>query len=677
MEHPNYPNLLRPLHLGFTTLPNRVLMGSMHIGLEEEKGGFEKMGHYFAERARGGVGLMVTGGVSPNRWGELKPFAAKLSNQKEVRQHKTMNKIIHESNGKICLQILHAGRYAYHPLCVAPSRIKSPISMFTPLPLPGWAVERTINDFVTCAILAREAGYDGIEIMGSEGYLINQFIVKRTNKRTDKWGGEYQNRIQFPLEIVRRTRKAVGTDFIIIFRLSMLDLVSDGSTWEEVVVLAKELEEAGVTIINTGIGWHEARVPTIATMVPRGAFSWVTEKLKKHVDLPLITSNRINMPETAEQILAAGQADMISMARPFLADPEIIKKAEEGREKEINTCIACNQACLDHAFKNKRASCLVNPRACHETELVYQATKTPLKIAVIGAGPAGLSYSTVAAERGHEVHLFDKATQIGGQFNLAKKIPGKEEFKETLRYFSSKIQLSGVHLHLNTLVTPSIIKEGHYDHVVIATGIHPRTPQINGINHPSVLSYIDVLHKEVDVGPKVAIIGSGGIGFDVAEYLTHSGESSSLNVQQYLKEWGVDPQNEVRGGITGIQAEPPVAKREVYIMQRSPGKIGARLGKTTGWIHRSQLKSRKVTMLNKVTYHKIDDHGLHIDVNGKPRILQVDNVIICAGQTPNKDLFTELENTGIQLSIIGGADVANELDAKRTIDQGARMASVV
>ncbi len=673
MSHPKYPTLFTPLDLGFTTLKNRVLMGSMHTGLEEEKGGFEMMAAYFAERARGECGLIVTGGVAPNRQGWVKPFSAKLSKSSEAKKHQIVTDAVHQEEGKICLQILHSGRYGYHPFSVAPTRLKSPITPFTPWALSSKAVWSTIKDFADCARLAKQAGYDGVEIMGSEGYLINQFIASRTNKRTDEWGGAYENRIKLPLEIVKAVREMVGTDFIIIFRLSMLDLVHDGSSWEEVVMLAKLLEEAGVTIINTGIGWHEARIPTIATMVPRGGFSWVTKKLMGEVKIPLVTTNRINMPDVAERILADGHADMVSMARPFLADAEIVKKAREGREDEINTCIGCNQACLDHAFKNKRASCLVNPRACYETELNYEPTQNKKKIAVVGAGPAGLAASTVAAERGHEVTLFDADSQIGGQFNMAKRIPGKEEFYETLRYFKKQIELTGVNLKLNTRVTADDLAAGGFDEVILATGVHPRIPKIPGIDHNSVLSYIDVLYHKKEVGKKVAIIGAGGIGFDVAEFLTHSGESSATNVKLFLKEWGVDPSNAARGGIEGVTPVIEESPREVYLMQRSTGKLGAKLGKTTGWIHRSSLKNKRVKMIGSVQYESIDDAGIHLTVAGKPQSLEVDNVIVCAGQISNRDLLADLESKGLSVHLIGGADEAGELDAKRAIDQGSRL----
>jgi 2,4-dienoyl-CoA reductase (NADPH2) len=668
-----YSKLLEPLDLGFTTIRNRVLMGSMHTGLEELKGGYEKMAAFYGERAKGGVGLIVTGGIAPNTAGWVGPFASKLTNSRTAKKHKIVTDAVHEHDGKICMQILHTGRYGYHPFAVAPSALKSPISPFKPWKLSNRGVEKTIRDYARCAKLAKEAGYDGVEVMGSEGYLINQFIAAKTNKRTDQWGGSYENRIKFPLEIVRRIRQEVGRDFIIIFRLSMLDLVPGGSDWKEVVQLAKELEKAGVDIINTGIGWHEARIPTIATMVPRAAFSWVTKKMMGEVNIPLVTTNRINDPGVAEEVLQEGCADMISMARPFLADAELVNKAAENREDEINTCIGCNQACLDHIFKRKTASCLVNPRACHETELNYTKVTSPKKVAVVGAGPAGLTVSTIAAERGHEVTLFDAADQIGGQFNIAKQIPGKEEFYETLRFYKRQIELHNVNLQLGTKVGVEDLQG--FDEVVVATGITPRKPKIDGIDHPKVLSYIEVLKEKKEVGKKVAIIGAGGIGFDTAEFLTHEGKSPSLDVQKFLKEWGIDPQNEVRSGIEGIEAQPEPSPREVYLLQRKETKVGAGLGKTTGWIHRVALKNKKVKMLNSVQYEKIDDQGLHVTVKGKPQVLDVDNVVICAGQLSKNELYQPLVDKGVSAHLIGGAFQAGELDAKRAIEQGAKLAA--
>ena len=667
--HTKYPHLFTPLELGHTTLRNRSIMGSMHTNLEELPDGFPKLAAYYEERAKGGVALIVTGGFSPNMTGWLKPFGCTLHKKSQVAQHRIVTNAVHKHDSKICLQILHAGRYGYHPLCVAPSRIKSPISMFSPWAMPKWMIKRTINQFARCASLAKEAGYDGVEIMGSEGYLINQFIAKHTNKRNDEWGGAYENRIRFALEIVHATREAVGNDFIIMFRLSLIDLIPQGSTWEEVVFLAKKIEEAGVNIINTGIGWHEARVPTIATSVPRGAYAWVTQKLKQEVSIPLVTSNRINMPQVAEDILSAGSADLISMARPFLADPEIINKAKEGRESEINTCIACNQACLDHAFENKRASCLVNPRACNETELIIEATSNPKKIAVVGAGPAGLAFSCTAAERGHNVHLFDAAPHIGGQFNMAKQIPGKEEFHETIRYFNTRVEQSGVHLHLKTKVDAEYLKKERFDHIVLATGVVPRKLTLEGIDHPSVLSYIEVLRDKKEVGNKVAIIGAGGIGFDVAEYISHSKEPTLDN---YLSKWGIDKKHEHPGGLLNEESSRENTKT-IAMFQRSKGKMGAKLGKTTGWIHRTTLKKKNVHMITGVQYTKIDEHGLHYTIDEKQHVFAADTIVICAGQEPLRDLESQL--TGCTVHRIGGADVAAELDAKRAIDQGTRLAA--
>jgi len=661
-----YPHLFQPLDLGFTTLKNRILMGSMHTGLEESKNGFQRQAAYFAERAKGGVGLIVTGGVAPNRAGWTAPFASKLSNRSEARQHKVITDAVHAEGGKICMQILHAGRYGYHPLAVGPSAMKSPISPFKPWKLTQGGIRRTINDFVSCAKLAQEAGYDGVEIMGSEGYLINQFIVSKTNKRTDEWGGVYENRIQFPVEIVRTTRAAVGKNFIIIYRLSMLDLVEDGSTWEEVEYLAKEIEKAGATIINTGIGWHEARVPTIATMVPRGGFSWVTKRLMGKLSIPLITTNRINTPEVAEKILTDGHADMISMARPFLADPEFPKKALEGRADEINTCIACNQACLDHVFARKTASCMVNPRACNELTMSINPATVKKKIAVVGAGPAGLSCAVTLGQRGHEVHLFEGQSSIGGQFNIAKEIPGKEEFHETLRYYRKQMEIHHVQIHLDTLFSES--QANDFAEIVVATGVTGRSINMEGIKHPKVLTYTDVVLHKKPVGKRAAIIGAGGIGFDVAEFLTHS---ESMNVKTFMKEWGVDMDYQTGGAL--LKNESVKSPREVFLLQRKKGKLGERLGKTTGWIHRSALKMKKVKMLDDVTYQKIDDAGLHILVQGVPQLLEVDNVIICAGQVSNNQLYNKLKEKHTNVHLIGGALEAGELDAKRAIEQGVKV----
>ena len=670
-----YKHIFEPLDLGFTTLKNRILMGSMHTGLEEEKNGIDKIAAYYAERAKGGVGLIVTGGISPNIQGWTGPFAARMSSKKHAIHHQKITKAVHKEGGKICMQILHSGRYGYHPFNVAPSKIKSPITPFKPFKLTESGIKRTIRDFVNCAELSKMAGYDGVEIMGSEGYLINQFIVKRTNKRTDSWGGDYENRMRLPIALVKQTRAAVGKDFIIIYRLSMLDLVEKGSSWEEVVQLGKEIEKAGATIINTGIGWHESRIPTIATSVPRGAFTWVTKKMKEEISIPLITSNRINMPETAEKILSDGDADMISMARPFLADPEWVNKAAEEKADEINTCIGCNQACLDHVFEQKVASCLVNPRACHETELVYEQTINKKKIAVIGAGPAGLSAATIAAQRGHVVTLYDADNAIGGQFNMAKQIPGKEEFYETLRYFNKQILLHKVTLKLNTKVSVDDLQKSDFDEIIVATGIKPRVLKIKGIEHEKVLSYIDVLKHKKPVGKRVAVIGAGGIGFDVSEYLSHTGESTSLNIDAWLKEWGIDKSIEARSGIEDIKPEFDPSPREIFMFKRSAGKFGGNLGKTTGWIHRSSLKKKKVQFISEVSYTKIDDEGLHYVQNKENKILKVDHIVICAGQTPFKELYQPLLDAGKNVNVIGGADFAGELDAKRAINQGCRLAA--
>ena len=669
-----YKHIFEPLDLGFTTLKNRILMGSMHTGLEEEKDGIDRIATYYGERAKGGVGLIVTGGISPNIQGWTGPFAARMSTKGHARKHKIITDEVHKHDGKICMQILHSGRYGYHPFSVAPSAIKSPITPFKPFKLNSWGIKRTIRDFVNCAKLSKLAGYDGVEIMGSEGYLINQFIVKRTNKRTDKWGGDYENRMRLPIELVKQTRAAVGENFIIIYRLSMLDLVENGSSWQEVVQLGKEIEKAGATIINTGIGWHEARIPTIATSVPRAAFTWVTQKMKSELSIPLITSNRINMPVTAEKVLAEGHADMISMARPFLADPEWVNKAFAEKDDEINSCIACNQACLDHVFLQKVASCLVNPRACHETELNYDPTLNKKRIAVVGAGPAGMAAASIAAQRGHDVTLFDSDSVIGGQFNIAKQIPGKEEFFETIRYFNKQLELHNVTLKLNKRVTAEDLNTG-FDDVVIATGIKPRMPKIAGIDHQKVLSYIDVLKHKKPVGKRVAVIGAGGIGFDVSEYLAHEGESSALNITTWLKEWGIDKTMNARSGIEGVQSEIHPSPREIFMFKRSKGKFGGKLGKTTGWIHRATLKKKKVQFINEVQYTKIDDAGLHYIQNEKQVTLAVDTIVICAGQTPLNELVGPLKEKGVNVHVIGGADVAAELDAKRAINQGCRIAA--
>jgi len=670
-----YPHLLQPLDLGFTTLKNRVLMGSMHTGLEDGRD-LRKLAAYFAERAEGEVGLMVTGGFAPNIEGWAKPFAGTLSTSGAAKRHRVVTEAVHAQGGKIALQILHTGRYAYQPLAVAPSRIKSPISPFTPRALSARGIERQIRAFVRCAVLAREAGYDGVEIMGSEGYFINQFIAACTNQRDDDWGGSYANRMRLAVEIVRRTREAVGPDFIIIYRLSMIDLVPGGSTWDEVVLLAKAIEAAGASIINTGIGWHEARVPTIATSVPRGAFAWLTKKMRGEVQIPLITSNRINTPEFAEHLLADGAADMVSMARPLLADAHFVQKARQGRADEINTCIACNQACLDHIFVNKLTSCLVNPRACHETEIRITPVPARRKFAVVGAGPAGLAAATTLAERGHEVHLYDAASELGGQLNLAKQVPGKEEFHETLRYWRRRVELTGVHLHLGARVDATSLRAGAYAEVVLATGVTPRNPRIPGQEHAKVLSYIDVL-RGAPVGPRVAVVGAGGIGFDVAEFLVHSGPSTALDLPAWLAEWGVTDPAVARGGLaTEAPAPLHAPARQVTLLQRKAGKLGAGLGKTTGWIHRSSLKNQGVRMVGGVNYERIGDEGLQVsdgEQRENLRWIAADTIVLCAGQEPLRELQAPLEAAGLTVHVIGGAQEAGELDAKRAIDQGVRL----
>ena len=672
----DYPHLLAPLDLGFTTLKNRVLMGSMHVGLEEAPGGYERMAAFYAERAKGGVGLIVTGGISPNDAGLTFAGGNKLDTRQEAEKHKVVTQAVHDAGGKIALQILHTGRYSYQPDIVAPSAIQAPINPSKPHALTSAEVQQTIADFVNCAKLAQYAGYDGVEIMGSEGYLINEFIVARTNHRDDEWGGSYENRIRFPIEIVKRTRAEVGEKFIIIYRLSMLDLVEGGSSFEEVVQLAQAIEKAGATIINTGIGWHEARIPTIATKVPRAAFTWVTEKLKGLVKVPLITSNRINTPEMAEHVLAAGHADMVSMARPMLADAFFVQKAEQGRSDEINTCIGCNQACLDHIFSMKIASCLVNPRACHETELIFKEATQTKKIAVIGAGPAGLSFATYAAERGHQVTIFEASNQIGGQFNIAKTIPGKEEFYETLRYFKRQIELQpNIKLVLNHTASFEQLLNADFDDVVVATGVTPRQLDIAGINHPKVLSYIEVLKERKPVGQRVAIIGAGGIGFDTAEYLSHEGESGSLNPEKFYDEWGIDTNYAHVGGLKAAKVEE--SPREIYLLQRKASSVGAGLGKTTGWIHRTGLKNRDVKMIAGASYDLIDDQGLHITVNGQSTVLEVDHVVICAGQESYTAMYEQLQAAGKNVHLIGGAKEAGELDAKRAIRQGAELAAKI
>ena len=670
-----YPHLFKPLDLGFTQLKNRVLMGSMHTGLEDGNHHAE-LAAYFAERARGGVALIVTGGYAPNVAGWVKPFAGTLATRRSARKHRSITDAVHNEGGKIALQILHAGRYSYHPLLVAPSKIKSPITPFTPRALSARGVEKQISAFVRCAALAMEAGYDGVEVMGSEGYLINEFLVEHTNQRNDQWGGSYENRMRFAIEIVRRMREAVGPDFIIIYRLSVIDLVPNGSSWDEVVALAKEIERAGATLINSGIGWHEARIPTIATSVPRAAFTWVTAKLREEVNIPVVATNRINTPEVAEQVLADGHADMVSMARPLLADENFVIKAEQGRADEINTCIACNQACLDHTFKGELSSCLVNPRACHETTLNYHPGKNKKRIAVVGAGPAGLTAATVLASRGHSVSLYESSSEIGGQLNMAKVIPGKEEFHEMLRYFSRQVELTGVTLHLNTVAEPATLSG--FDEVIVATGVTPRNPKIPGQDSPSVLTYIDVLKHRQPVGRRVAIIGAGGIGFDVAEYLASDGESTTEDLSAWLAEWGVEDPSVARGGV--VQAAPERADREIYLLQRSEGKPGAGLGKTTGWIHRANLKKAGVLMVNGVNYQEITDEGLRVayKTDQSEEVLGVDTIVLCAGQEPRRDLYDQLRDVNTStVHVIGGAHEASELDAKRAINQAARLAAQI
>ncbi len=677
-----FPHLLAPLDLGFTTLKNRVLMGSMHTGLEDGRKHFPAMAAFFAERARGGVGLIVTGGFAPNIEGWAKPFAGTLSTSAGARRHRLVTDAVHAEGGKIALQILHTGRYGYSPLCVAPSRLQSPISPFTPRALSEAGIERQIRAFVRCAKLAREAGYDGVEVMGSEGYFINQFLVTHTNQRTDRWGGVYENRMRLAVEIVRRVREAVGLDFILIYRLSMLDLIPDGSSWDEVVTLAKAVQRAGATIINTGIGWHEARVPTIATSVPRGAFGWVTKKMRIELraaglNIPLVTSNRINMPEVAESLLADGCGDMVSMARPLLADADFVRKAASGRRDEINTCIACNQACLDHTFKNQLASCLVNPRAGHETTLLLHPVKARQRFAVVGAGPAGLAAASTLAERGHEVQLFDSAAAIGGQFNMARLIPGKEEFSETLRYFARRLELAGVQLQLGQRVDAAQLVAQGFTQVLLATGVKPRDPKIAGSDGANVLSYVDVLLHGKPVGQRVAIVGAGGIGFDVAEFLvTAPGHSPTMNLQEWLTEWGVADPATVRGGVVRAQPAPPA--RQVTLLQRKPGKLGKGLGKTTGWIHRAALQMKQVQMVAGVNYERITPQGLFItygDKRSNGELIECDTVVLCAGQEPLRELQAPLRAAGISVHLIGGADEAGELDAKRAIDQGTRLAA--
>ncbi|XDF37883.1 NADPH-dependent 2,4-dienoyl-CoA reductase [Paracidovorax avenae] len=668
-----YPHLHAPLDLGFTVLRNRVLMGSMHVGLEEAPNGFERMAAFYAERARGDVGLIVTGGIAPNERARPMRGGAMLVDEGEAEHHRIVTRAVHAEGGKIAMQILHFGRYAYHPQLVAPSALQAPINPFTPHALASEEVEQTIEDFVRCAALAQYAGYDGVEIMGSEGYLINEFIAARTNHRSDEWGGSHARRMRLPVEIVRRTRERVGRDFIIIYRLSMLDLVEGGSTLEEVIELAKAIEAAGATILNTGIGWHEARIPTIATKVPRAAYAWVTQRVMGHVGIPLVTSNRINTPEVAERLLAEGYADMVSMARPLLADADFVRKARQGRTDEINTCIACNQACLDHTFGGKITSCLVNPRACHETELVIEPARARKRIAVVGAGPAGLAFSVTAAQRGHDVTLFDAGAEIGGQLNIAKKVPGKEEFHETLRYFQRQLELHRVTVKLGTRIGAEELAGAGFDEIVLATGIAPRIPAIDGVEHPKVLNYLDVLRDGKPVGHSVAVIGAGGIGFDVGEFLTHAGESGAVDPARFYEEWGIDTTYAQPGGLGRAQVAPPA--RRVHLLQRKATKVGDQLGKTTGWIHRTSLKARRVTMTSGVSYERIDDAGLHMTVDGQPQVLEVDNIVVCAGQEPLRELHDALRDAGCSVHLIGGADVAAELDAKRAILQGTTLAA--
>ena len=674
--HAKYPKLFSPLDLGFTQLKNRALMGSMHTALEEVEGGFERLAAYFAERARGGVGMMITGGISPNEEGSM---GSEMSTPEHAEGHRQVTDAVHavDPDIKMCMQILHAGPLAHRPTMVAPSAVPSRLSRMVPNELDEAGVQKQINDHVNCAKMAKLAGYDGVEIIGSAGYLLSTFLVEKTNQRDDQWGGSYENRMRFPLEIMRRCRAEVGENFILIFRIAAMDMLQGGMSWDEVVLLAKEMEKAGATIISTHFTWHESAVPTIATMVPLAAFSVVTGRLRKELNIPTITSNRINMPDVAEQVLADGDADIVSMARPMLADAELVLKAFEGREDEINTCIGCNQACLDHGFEGKEISCLVNPRALNETLLNYEPTEAPKKIAVVGAGPAGLAYATVASGRGHSVTLFDAGSEIGGQFNLAKQIPGKEEFYETLRYYRRMMDVNHVDLQLNRKVTAAELKLGGFEHVVVATGITPRVPQLEGIDHPSVVSYVDVLRGNVEVGKRVAVMGAGGIGFDVSEFITHVGVSGALDKDVFAREWGIDFKNHPRGGVTGVTPQVEQSGRQVYLMQRKSTRVGRGLGKTTGWTHRMSLDKRGVQMIKGIDYEKVDDQGLHVTVAGVPQLFEVDTVVVCAGQVPKRDLYDELSDSGIGTSLIGGAFEASELDAKAAIKQASYLAAAI
>lgn len=671
----SYPSLFAPLDLGFTRLKNRVLMGSMHTGLEEYPDGAERLAAFYAERARHGVALIVTGGIAPALSGVGMEGGATLNDASQLPHHRVITDAVHEEGGKIALQILHTGRYSYQPHLVAPSAIQAPINRFTPHELTHDEILQLIDDFAHCAQLAREAGYDGVEVMGSEGYLINEFLTVRTNQRDDEWGGDYARRMRFAVEVVRAVRQRVGSDFIIIYRLSMLDLVENGGTFDETVQLAQAIEAAGATIINTGIGWHEARIPTIATPVPRGAFSWVTRKLKGHVTVPLVTTNRINDPQVADDILARGDADMVSMARPFLADAELLSKAQSGRADEINTCIGCNQACLDQIFVGKVTSCLVNPRACHETKMPIVPAEHKKSLAVVGAGPAGLAFAINAAARGHDVTLFDALAEIGGQFNIAKQIPGKEEFYETLRYYRRMIEVTGVTLKLNRFVTADDLQP--FDEAILACGIEPRKPSIEGIDHPKVLTYLEVLRDKTPVGKRVAIIGCGGIGFDTAMYLSQPGDPSSQSIAEFCVEWGIDTSLQQPGGLHPEGPHLPRSPRQIVMLQRKASKPGQGLGKTTGWVHRATLLSRGVKMIPAVSYQKIDDDGLHVLINGEPQLLNVDHVVICAGQEPRRELAEPLRASGKTVHLIGGCDVAMELDARRAIAQGTKLALAI